>query len=231
MISAEYPHQAVLWRIDILELINHNVLQPLLPFTADLLVLFKNIQRKVNQIIIIQPEALLLLVQIAVEYNILCLNRFLILAVQTIQGHGNQIPVIFRLRHLLADLDPVSGIAESHMAQRQAALLIDNLQHGVDIRVIQHLKVFRIGNGITVLLQNGYTETMKSTDISGVVIPRQPVNPLTHLIRRLIRKSYTQDIPRQNADCFHQIGKSCRQRPRLAGTGSGDHADISFRCC
>ncbi len=67
MIRAQNFHQFILQGINILEFINHNVFQPLLPFLPDVPMLLKDIQGKFDQVVVVQPEALLFLIQVTVK--------------------------------------------------------------------------------------------------------------------------------------------------------------------
>ena len=70
MIAAQRLHQPVLRLVDVLELVDHDVFEPLLPFETDFRVLRENVEREDDQIVIVEREALLLLPQIAVEDDI-----------------------------------------------------------------------------------------------------------------------------------------------------------------
>ena len=43
-------------------------------------------------------------------------------------------------------------MGERHVAQRQPTLFIDDLEHGVNIAVVEHEKAFGIADGVAVLL-------------------------------------------------------------------------------
>ena len=115
-------------------------------------------------------------------------------------------------------------MGERHVAQRQPTLFIDDLEHGVNIAVVEHEKAFGIADGVAVLLQNGDAEAVEGVDIAGVVVAGQIVDALAHLVRGLVGKGHAQQISRQNAELRHQIREPARQRPRLAGARARDHA-------
>ena len=65
MVTAQNLHQLVLKLVDILELVDHDVLQPLLPLEPNVRMLLENIQGELDQVVIIQRKALLFLIEIA----------------------------------------------------------------------------------------------------------------------------------------------------------------------
>ena len=60
--AAEHVHEPVLRLVDVLELVNHDVLEALLPLLADRLVLGKDVQRELDEVVVVEPEALLLFI-------------------------------------------------------------------------------------------------------------------------------------------------------------------------
>ena len=57
--------------------------------------------------------------------------------------------------------------------RRQAPLLIDDLQHGVDVRVVQHQKALGILHRVAVLLEHGDAEAVEGVDVARVVVAGQ----------------------------------------------------------
>ena len=229
MPGAENFHQFILQIIDILEFINHNVFQPLLPFQPYLFPLLKDVQRKFDQIVIVQPETFLFLIQVSVKDDIFHRDSVIIFFLQRFQRQGNHIPVIFRPLEQFKNFNPVPGHGKGHVPQGQAPLLVDNLQHSIHISIIQHQETFWILDRKTVLLEYGNTKAVERINIPGIVVPRQVVNTLAHLVGRFIGKGYTQNIARQDAQLVYQKSKTAGQSPCFAGTGSGDDADKTFR--
>ena len=82
---------------------------------------------------------------------------------------------------------------------------------------------------MAVLLQNGDTEAMEGIDIPRILVPGEPVNPLPHLIRRLVGESHAEDISRQNSDLIDQKREPGGKRPGFPGSRPGDHPDHPFR--
>ena len=85
MILAKHLHQLILQVIYILEFIDHDICQALLPFLPDLLIFFKNMEREHDQIIVIQPKTFLLLIQIAVKDDVIGLCCFQIFIFQDLR--------------------------------------------------------------------------------------------------------------------------------------------------
>ena len=101
---------------------------------------------------------------------------------QRVEGQGDHVLVILRPLLELQHLDHVARVGERHVAQCQPALVIDDLQHGVNIAVVEHKKAFGIADGVAVLLQNGDTEAVERVDIARVVVAGQGVDTLAHLV-------------------------------------------------
>ena len=231
MVAAQHFHQLVLQLVNILKLIDHNIFQTLLPFQADILVLLKDIQCKLDQVVIIQAKALFLLIQVAVKDDILCIDRLQILFMQDFQRHGKHVPVVVRLLENLADLNHVPRFGKGHVTQGQAALLVDGLQHYVNIRVVQHQKTLGILHRMAVFLQDGNAEAVEGADIARVIVPGELMDALAHFSRRLVGECDAQDAARQDAHLVHQIGKAVRKRACLARACARDHADKALGRC
>ena len=82
---------------------------------------------------------------------------------------------------------------------------------------------------MAVLLEDGDAEAVEGVDIAGIVVAGQRVDPLPHLIGRLVGKRDAQNMPRQNAELGDQKGEAVRQGPGLSGTGPGDHPHEALR--
>ena len=70
VVPHQHMHQLILECIDILELVDHNVFQAFLPLQPDLFLLLKDIEGKFDQIVVIEAEALLFLIEIAVKNDV-----------------------------------------------------------------------------------------------------------------------------------------------------------------
>ena len=139
------------------------------------------------------------------------------------------IPVIIRPLEQLLYLNHVPCVAKGFLPQGKAPLLIDDLEHGVNVGVVQHKKALWILHGVAVLLQHGDAEAVERVDVPGVLIPGQQVNPLAHLVGGFVGESNAEDVPRQNAQFVHQPGEAVGQRPRLAGPGPRNDPHIALR--
>ena len=196
MVTAQNLHQLVLKLVDILELVDHDVLQPLLPLEPNVRMLLENIQGELDQVVIIQSETLLLLIQIAVENDVCRGVRLVILLLQRVQRHGDHIQIVVRTLEQLLHLDHVPGCGEGHIPQRQSPLLVDDLEHSVDVRVVQHQKAFGILDGVAVLLEHGDAETVEGVDIARVIVAGEDVDALAHLICGFVGEGDAEDISR-----------------------------------
>ena len=89
----------------------------------------------------------------------------------------------------LLNLDHVPGGGEGHVPEGEPPLLIDDLEHGVNVRVVQHQETPGVLDRMAVLLEDGDAEAVEGVDIAGVVVPGEGVDALAHLTRRLIGDS------------------------------------------
>ena len=229
VVIAEHLHQLVLQLVDILKLVDHDVFEPLLPFETDVRILLEDIEREFDQIVVVEAEALLLLIEIAVKNDVLRACRLQVLLMQRVERHPDHVLIVFRALEKLLDLDHVARGGEGHVPQRKSPLLINDAQHRVDIRVVQHKKTLRVLHGVAVLLQDGDAEAVKSVDIAGVVVAGQVMDALAHLVGSLVGKGHAEDVGRQDAQLVDQIGKAVRQRPGLARARARDHAHEALR--
>lgn len=225
VIPAQHLHQIILGLVYVLELVNHNIFQPLLPFPPDIGMLLEDVQGEHNQIIIVQAKALLLLVKIAVEDNILRRAGPVVLLLKSVQGHGHHILIVARLFQHFADFNHLPGVCVGHFPHGQSPLLIDSLEHGVNIRVVQHQKALGVLNSKAVLLENGHAEAVEGVDIARVIIAGQAADALAHLVGGLVGKGDAEDIAREDAQLVDQKGKAVGEGTGFAGTGARNHPD------
>ena len=229
VIAAQDLHQPVLRFVDVLELVDHDVFQPLLPLLPDLRGLAEDVQGEQEQVVVIQTEALLLLVQVAVEQDVPDADGGIVLFLQPVQRQLDQVQIVVRLPEQLDDLEHVPRLAEGHVPQGQAPLLVDDLQHLVDVRVVQHQKALRVADGVAVLLQDGDAEAVERTDVAGVLVADHVVDAPAHLVGGLVGEGDAQDVAGEDAELLHQIGEAAGQGARLAAAGPGQHADEALR--
>ena len=226
VVAGEHLHELVLQAVDVLELVDHNVLEPLLPLRPDVGVLLEEVQHEHDEVVVVQPEALLLLVEVAVEDDVLRGGRIEVLLPQALERQGQHVAVVVRALLQLHDLDHVARLRERHVAQREPALLVDDLQHGVHVGVVQHEEALRVLDGVAVLLQHRHAEAVERVDVARVAVADQPSNAAAHLAGRLVRERGAQDGARHDAQLVHQVGEALGERPRLARAGAGDHAHV-----
>ena len=110
MITADRIHQFILQRVNILEFVDHDVFQALLPFDSDLIMHFKDVQSKTDQIVVIKTEAFLFLIQISVEQNIVDRFCFHVFLMKFIQRHLDHIQEIARFIFAFAHFKHISGV-------------------------------------------------------------------------------------------------------------------------
>ena len=229
MPAAEHVHEAVLRLVDVLELVDHDVLEALLPLLADVLVLGEDVQRELDEVVVVEAEALLLFVEVAVEEDVLLRLRPIILLFERREWQGDELLVVVGLLHELAHLEHVARLAVRHVAQRQAALLVDLGEHVIDVGVVEHEEALRVADGMAVLLQDGDAEAVERVDVARVVVARQGVDAAAHLRRRLVGERHAEDVARQDAELLDEVGKAVRERPRLARARPRQHAHESLR--
>ena len=87
MVALQHVHEPILQRIDILKLIDHDVFQTLLPLQLDILVHIEDIQREHDEVVVIKPEALLLLIQVPIEDDVARFGGRKIFLMQVFKRH------------------------------------------------------------------------------------------------------------------------------------------------
>ena len=224
VVIAQHPHQVVLWLVDILKFIHHDVFQPLLPLQPGLGMLRKDVKREQKQIVVVQAEALFLLIQIPVEQDIRQRHGGVVFLFELVQRQIDQIQIVIRPFFQFLDFKHVPRMAEGHIAQGQAPLLVDDLQHGVDVRIVQDEKALGIAHGVAVLLKYRYAETVERAYVARILIADQVVDAAAHLVGSLVGKGDAQDVPGQDAQFLYQIGKAPGEGTGLAAAGAGQHA-------
>ena len=118
--------------------------------------------------------------------------------------------MIIWLGECLFDLDHISGSRISLIPQRQIAFFIDDVQHGIDIGIIQDQEAFWIMNGIAFFAQHTDAESVERIDIGCILITSQPVNSFFHFLCSLIGKGYAHNVSRSNSQLRDQIDKAVR---------------------
>ena len=139
-------------------------------------------KHSLDEVVVVEAEALFLLIEIAVEDDVPRRVGALVLFAQRVERHRDHVLVILRLLEELADLDHVPCGGIGHVAQCEAALFVDDAEHRVDVGIIQHEEALRVLHRMAVLLQNGDTEAVERVDIARVVVAGQGVDTLAHLV-------------------------------------------------
>ena len=229
MVPLQRLHQLVLQAVDVLEFVDHDVFQALLPLEPDVFVLPEDVQRKDDEVVVVQSEALLRLVQVAVEDDVLYVLRRHVFVVQRVQRQRDDVQIVVRLFKELLDLDHVPGVAETHVSEGQPPLLVDDLQHGIDVGVVQHQEALRVLHCVALLVQHRHAKAVERVDVARVVVAGHPVDALAHLLSRLVRERDAQDVAGHDAQLVDQIRKTASERPGLARARSRDDPHIPFR--
>ena len=199
VMARERLHERVLQAVDILELVHHDVLHALLPGAAHLRAGVEQVQRQDDEIVVVEPEALLLLQQVAVEDNVVDGLGLGIAALQLVVAHGDEVVEVVGAVAGLQHLYLVAGLGVGALAQGEPALLIDDSEHGVDVAVIEHREALRQLQGVTVGLQHRHAQAVEGVDESRVRIADEAPDAAAHLAGRLVGESGTQDVARQDA--------------------------------
>ena len=224
VVACEHFHQAILQLIDILELINHDVFEPPLPFLTDVRMLAEDVEREFQEVVVVETEAFLLLVEVTIKENVFFFRRRIILRLELGNGKLDEVFVILRLADAFAHLEHVACLPVRHVAQCQVAFLVNGREHIIDVTVVEHEEVFREADGMTVFLQHGHGEAMKRIDVARIVIACHRVDAAAHLACRLVRERHAEDIAGQDAELLDEIGKAVHERPRLARARTREHA-------
>ena len=230
MVAGKHAHEIVLQLIDVLKLIDHHVFQPLLPFQPNVRVLLEDVEHDDNKVVVVEPETLLLLIQIPVKNDVARVGCLLVLFAKRGERHSEKVKVVIRPILELYDLDHVARIPERHIAQRKPPLIVDDLQHLVDIGVVEHEKTLRVLNGVRILLQHRHAESVEGVDETRVVITGERAYAAAHLVSSLISEGNAQDVPRHDAEVDHQIREAFCEGARLARSRASDDAHIALRC-
>ena len=229
VMRAEHLHQLVLKRVDVLELVDHDVFQTTLPLEADGFIAGEDAQHEDDEVVVVKRERLLFLIQIAVKDDVVDALGRVVLGAQSIERHRDEIVGVIGLFEQLLDFDHVPRVGKSLVAQRQSALLVDQAQHRVDVAVVEDDETFGILHGVAVLAQHGDAEAVEGVDERGIVVADEVADARAHLPRRLVGERHAEDILRQDAQFVDKERAAVRERPRLAGAGPGDDAHKAFR--
>ena len=115
MVSRQNRHQFVLQSIDVLEFVHHHVGDPLLPLLPHCFVFFENQKRELDEVVVVKPEALLFLVEIPVENDVLRRRRFAVAHFQVLHRHRDEVAAVVGTVEKLFDFDHVPGLGKGHV--------------------------------------------------------------------------------------------------------------------
>ena len=229
MVAGEHAHKLVLQLVDVLELVDHDVFQALLPFQSDVRVLIEDVEHDDNKVVVVEGKALLLLIEIPIEDDVAHISCLLVLFAQRGERHGKQVAVVIGPFLELHDLDHVARATERHIAQREPPLVVDDLKHLIDVGVVEHEKALRVLNGVRILLQNRDAETVEGVDEARVVVAGERADAMAHLVSGLIGEGDAQNVSGHDAEVVHQVCKAFRKGARLARSRAGDDANVALR--
>ena len=190
MQALEDLHELVLGRVDVLELVDHDVLEAALPLEADVLARREHVQREEDEVVVVEAEALLLLVEVAVEEDVLDRGRLVVFGLELLEREVDEELVVVALAHALAHLEHVARTGVGHVAQRDAALLVDDGEHLVDVGVVEHEEALGVAEGAGVLLQDADAEAVEGVDVGRVVVAGEVVDALAHLVGGLVGEGH-----------------------------------------
>ncbi len=156
--------------VNVLELVNHNVFEFFLPLSFDVFVVFENVQSEQDQVVVVEAEAFFLLVQIAVKDNVFRGMGAQILFFELLDVHMDQVEVIFWSFFQFHDFDHVPRFGKCHVAQGEISFFVYHAQHFVDIGVVEHDEVFRIGHSVRFFEQDGVAKAVERRNEAGVVV-------------------------------------------------------------
>lgn len=225
MVFNKLFHERDLQRVDILKLVDHDVFKTLLPLQRNIGEMVENMQRDNDEIVVIEPEAFLLLIQIPIENDVVHLARIKVFLLELRQRKRDKIDVIIGALNRFQNLDHIARLAEGFLAQGDFALIVNHLQHRIDIGIVEHQKALRVPHGMRIFLQHRNAEAMERANVARIVIARHATNTLAHFIGRLIAERDAQNIARQNAQVVDQVREPMRERARFARASTRNHAN------
>ncbi len=226
--ALEDLHELVLGRVDVLELVDHDVLEAALPLEADVLARREHVQREEDEVVVVEAEALLLLVEVAVEEDVLDRGRLVVLGLELLEREVDEELVVVALAHALAHLEHVARTGVGHVAQRDAALLVDDGEHLVDVGVVEHEEALGVAEGAGVLLKDADAEAVEGVDVGSVVVAGEVVDALAHLVGGLVGEGHAEDVAGHDAELVDEVGEAAAERAGLAGARARDHAHVAL---
>ena len=217
--------QRVLVFVNILKLVHHDIFQPPLPLLPHRLITLQNIQRKVHQIIKIQPVAFALFIEITIEHLVFQGISRVRQAAQLLRIANQRLDIA---PAAFAPADMVHRFLDGQLPAGNTQILEHPPQNGLLVLLVQHNESGRILHHMAVLFQESHAETMKSRNPAQILIRQLAADAFFHLRGGLVGKGHAQNVGGGDPKHFHQIQIPGRQGFGLAGTGPGHHPDIAL---
>ena len=215
-------HEVPVIEVTVLSLIDHDVVQVVLPPFAGLRKAVQDVLGDVHQVVEVQGVVLHLPAHVAREPGGLphfvrnLRPREHVGGDVSVQGlvDGN------RLQELL---DGLLGPLEAHLVHRL-------LRDGLAVFLVQDGESLGEADAVDLFPEELDTETVdRAHEVVVVPAVHHPRDALPHLRGRLVRKGQAQDIGRVDAHDVHQVRIPVRQRLRLPRTGPRHDADPTLR--
>ena len=186
VVRDERLHELVLERVHVLELVDHHVLQALLPLAAHVGVLAEDQQRQEYEVVVVEREALLLVVDVAAEEDFADGRRVAVARAESLQGELHHLAAVSALLDRLPHLEHVARVGERAVAHGESALLVDGAQDRVDVRIVEHGEVLRVAHAVSVLAYHAGAESVERVDEPGADVAQEAADPRAHLVRGLV---------------------------------------------
>ena len=226
MLRGKNLGDAELLRAHVLEFIHHDVLHPLLPLFADVGEVLQYIEGKVDEVIEVHAEALLLLVEEAEE-------DFLVLVYPRHGPLGLELLVVqlvdvfdvgFRA-HLLGLKHLVDLALDGRLLERQLHVGEDAEQDFPPVLLVQYDEVGGEVERVDVLVKKLGAEGVEGADEPQVHVAQLGADAGFHLVGSPVGEGDAEDVLGRDAKVADQVAVSAGQGPRLARACPGDDAD------
>ena len=194
VVRAQGFHHFVLNHVYVLKLVYHYVFKALLPLKTDGLVGLEDIKHKLKEVVVVKAKAFFLLVEVSVKNDVVGFGCSKILLVNLVQTHADKVFVVVRLFKKFFYFYHVARIAKGHLTQGESAFFVNNLQHCIDVGIVQNKKAFWIGNSVGIFLQHAYTKTMKRRNITGVVVTCKLTDSAAHFGSSFVGKGNAKNM-------------------------------------
>ena len=218
----QQPDQLELSRIGVLVLVDHNIAEPVLIVTQNVLPRVEQLHRFHQQIVKIQRVVL-------VQQPLIFLVRLADLLLHEV--------VLMRL--LIAPRRQQLILRGGNCGENRPLPQLLRIDPQIPAHLLhQRLLVIRVIDGEVRLVADLLDVPPQDPDAHGVK-GRNPdgfrpetdqfVNPLAHLLRGFVCEGDCEDVPRIHAALIHQIGNSVGDDPRFARAGAGQNQHRSLR--